>query len=126
MNPSPITQPRPSPLHTSHQLQPVARTSHQRDYWSPFPFSTAQLFQNWDCRLIRVTREDPAVVNEGQHAVARFFRSFDRNSGELIVYENYRMIAGTSPEKMTFKFSFYEDELIKKFKRTFENVGKDN
>ncbi|MBW0581671.1 hypothetical protein O181_121386 [Austropuccinia psidii MF-1] len=36
--PSPIQNPKPSPVLTSLQLQPVAIISRRREYWSPFPF----------------------------------------------------------------------------------------
>ncbi|MBW0493358.1 hypothetical protein O181_033073 [Austropuccinia psidii MF-1] len=126
MKPSPIPQPRPSPLHTSHKLQPVARTSQRREDWSPFPFPTTQVFQNQELWPIRVTREDPTVVNEGQDAVARFFRIVYRNSTEVIVYYNDRIIPGTASEEMAANFSWYEDELINESQRTFDDIGKDN
>ncbi|MBW0466750.1 hypothetical protein O181_006465 [Austropuccinia psidii MF-1] len=70
---SPILHPRPSPVLTSNQLQPVARTSQRRDDWSPLPFPAAPVFQNWECWPIRVTREYPTVGNEGQASVARLY-----------------------------------------------------
>ncbi|MBW0483017.1 hypothetical protein O181_022732 [Austropuccinia psidii MF-1] len=70
---SPILQPRPSPVLTSNQLQPVASTSQRRDDWSPLPFPAPPVFQNWERWPIRVTREDPTVGNEGQDAIARLY-----------------------------------------------------
>ncbi|MBW0490887.1 hypothetical protein O181_030602 [Austropuccinia psidii MF-1] len=105
MNSSPITQPRSSPVLTSHQLQTVARASQRRDDWSPLPFPDSQVFQNWEHWPIRVNREDPAVGNEGQDAVAKLFRKVDRNIREVIVYASDRMIPGTPSEGMAAKFS---------------------
>ncbi|MBW0491664.1 hypothetical protein O181_031379 [Austropuccinia psidii MF-1] len=44
MKPSPIPQPRPSPLHTSHQLRPVASISQIGEDQSPFPFPASKIF----------------------------------------------------------------------------------
>ncbi|MBW0490520.1 hypothetical protein O181_030235 [Austropuccinia psidii MF-1] len=88
IKPSPIPQPRQSQVLTSHQTQPVARTSQRRDNWSPLPFPDAQLFQTWEDWTIKVKREEQAVVNGGQYSLARSFRRVDRNSEELIVYSN--------------------------------------
>ncbi|MBW0515065.1 hypothetical protein O181_054780 [Austropuccinia psidii MF-1] len=109
MKPSPIPQSSPSPLHSPHQLQAVASTSFQREYWSPFPFPAAQVFLDQECLSIRVTREDPTVVNEGKDSVTRLFRRVDRNIREVIVYANDRMIPGTASEEMDYRFSWYED-----------------
>ncbi|MBW0564208.1 hypothetical protein O181_103923 [Austropuccinia psidii MF-1] len=77
MKPSPIPQPKPSPVLTSHLLHHVASTSQGSENWSALLFSAAQIFQNHGFWPIRVTREDPTVVNEGQYAVTRFFRRVD-------------------------------------------------
>ncbi|MBW0539668.1 hypothetical protein O181_079383 [Austropuccinia psidii MF-1] len=45
VRPSPIPQPRNSPMVTSQQPQPVASTSRRREELSPFPFPSAQVFQ---------------------------------------------------------------------------------
>ncbi|MBW0547646.1 hypothetical protein O181_087361 [Austropuccinia psidii MF-1] len=126
MKPSPIQQPRPSPALTFNQLQPVGITSKRREYKSPFQFYIAQVFQNWEHPPIRVTREDTAVVNEGQEAVARLLRRVDRNIRELIVYANDRMIPGPASELMATMFAWYEDESINELQRAFDDLGKDN
>ncbi|MBW0480221.1 hypothetical protein O181_019936 [Austropuccinia psidii MF-1] len=46
--PSPIQQPRNSPIVTSQQLQPVASTSRRREELSHFPFPATQVFQHRD------------------------------------------------------------------------------
>ncbi|MBW0498700.1 hypothetical protein O181_038415 [Austropuccinia psidii MF-1] len=48
LRPSPIQQPRNSPIVTSQKLQPVASTSRKREELSPFPFSASQVFQHRD------------------------------------------------------------------------------
>ncbi|MBW0467351.1 hypothetical protein O181_007066 [Austropuccinia psidii MF-1] len=77
MKPFPNPQPRPSP---PTKLRPVASTSQRREDQSPLPFSAAQVFQNWERWPIRVIREDPNVLNEGQDSVSRLFRRVDGNS----------------------------------------------
>ncbi|MBW0489882.1 hypothetical protein O181_029597 [Austropuccinia psidii MF-1] len=69
--PSPITltsskQSRPSPMPPSRKLKPVAITSsHYRFGQFPMPYPASQVFQQREDLTIRVTREDPNVVNEG-------------------------------------------------------------
>ncbi|MBW0578432.1 hypothetical protein O181_118147 [Austropuccinia psidii MF-1] len=126
VRPSPIQQSRITPMTTSHQLQPEASSSRRRDGLSPLPFPAAQVFQRRDCWPIRVTREDPNAASENQDAVARLFRSVYRNSREVIMYSNDRMIPGTASEEMAAKFAWYEDELINDFQRTFDDLGRDN
>ncbi|MBW0568391.1 hypothetical protein O181_108106 [Austropuccinia psidii MF-1] len=48
VRPSPIPQPRNSPMVTSQQPQPVASTSRRREELSPFLFPAAQVFQRRD------------------------------------------------------------------------------
>ncbi|MBW0506409.1 hypothetical protein O181_046124 [Austropuccinia psidii MF-1] len=117
---------RPSPIVTSQQLQPVASTSRRREELSPLPFPATQLFQCRDQWPIRVTREDPNTASYNQDAVARLFRRVDRNSGEVIMYANYRSIPGAASEEMAAKFAWYEDELINDFQKTFDYLGRDN
>ncbi|MBW0537152.1 hypothetical protein O181_076867 [Austropuccinia psidii MF-1] len=126
VRPSPIQKPRNSPIVTSQQLQLVASTSRRREELSPFPFPASQVFQQRDCWPIRATREDQNMASENQDAVAKLFRRVDRNSREVIMYANDRTIPGTSSEEMAAKFSWYEDELIKDFQKTFDNLGRDN
>ncbi|MBW0465201.1 hypothetical protein O181_004916 [Austropuccinia psidii MF-1] len=126
MKPSPIPQPRLSPFLTSHQLKPVVSTSQRREDQLPFPFPAAQVSQNWELWPIRVTREDPTVVNDGQNTASILLKSVDRNSRELIVYANERMVSGTASEEIASKLTCYEDKLISKFQRTFNDLGKDN
>ncbi|MBW0568930.1 hypothetical protein O181_108645 [Austropuccinia psidii MF-1] len=97
VRPSPIQQPRNSPIVTSQQLQPVTSTSRRREELSP----SAQVFQGRDCLPIQVTREDPNMASENQDALARLFRRVDRNSREVIMSSNYRTIPGTASEEMT-------------------------
>ncbi|MBW0474768.1 hypothetical protein O181_014483 [Austropuccinia psidii MF-1] len=123
---SPIPQPRNSPMVTSQQPQPVASTSRRREECSPLPFPAAQVFQFQDQWPIRVTREYPNTARENQDAVARLFRRFDRNSREVIMYSNDRTIPGTASEEMAAKFTWYEDEFINDFQRTFDDLGRDN
>ncbi|MBW0468556.1 hypothetical protein O181_008271 [Austropuccinia psidii MF-1] len=96
MKPSPIQQPRKSQVLTSQELKPVSRTRRSREDWSLFLFPAAQVFQNREHWPIRVTREDPTVMNEGQDSVTRLFRRVNRNRMEVIVYANARMIPGTT------------------------------
>ncbi|MBW0567857.1 hypothetical protein O181_107572 [Austropuccinia psidii MF-1] len=104
----------------------MASSSRRRDGLSPLPFPAAQVFQRSDCWPIQVTREDPKAESENQGAVARLFMRVDRNIREVIVFANDRTIPGTSSEEMAAKFSWYEDELIKDFQRTFDDLGRDN
>ncbi|MBW0570196.1 hypothetical protein O181_109911 [Austropuccinia psidii MF-1] len=126
VRPSPSQQPRNSPITTSQQLQPVASSIRRRDGLSPLPFPAAQVFQRRNCWPIQITREDPNTESENQEAVARLFRRVDRNSREVIMYANDRTILGTASEEMVAKFAWYEDELINDFKRTFDDLGRDN
>ncbi|MBW0534391.1 hypothetical protein O181_074106, partial [Austropuccinia psidii MF-1] len=107
VRPSPIQQPRHSPIVTSQQLRPVARSSRRREELSPLLFPANQVFEFRDRWTIRVTREDPNMESENQDAVARLFRRFDRNIREVIMYANYRTIPGTSSEEMAAKFAWY-------------------
>ncbi|MBW0547917.1 hypothetical protein O181_087632 [Austropuccinia psidii MF-1] len=59
LRPSPITQPRKSPIFTSQQLQPVASSSRRREDLFAFLFPAAQLFQIMESWPVQVTREDP-------------------------------------------------------------------
>ncbi|MBW0475362.1 hypothetical protein O181_015077 [Austropuccinia psidii MF-1] len=105
-------QPRNSPIVTSQQLQPVARTIRRREKLSPLPFPASQVFQ---CRVlwpIQVTIEYPNMVSENQDAVARLCRRVDRYSREVIMYVNDGNVPGTASEEMAAKFAWYEDELI--------------
>ncbi|MBW0517595.1 hypothetical protein O181_057310 [Austropuccinia psidii MF-1] len=104
---SPIQHPKNSPITNSQHLQPMASSSRRRDGFSPLPFPAAQVFQRRDHWLIRVTREDPSMASENQDSVATLFRRVDRNSREVIMYENDRTIPGTASEEMAAKFSWY-------------------
>ncbi|MBW0524395.1 hypothetical protein O181_064110 [Austropuccinia psidii MF-1] len=126
VRPSPVQPSRISPMPTSNQLQPEASSSRRRDVLSPLPFPAAQVFQRRDCWTIQVTTEDPNAASKNQDAVARLFRRVDRNSREVIMYANDRMIPGTASEEMAAKFAWYEDELINDFQRTFDDLGRDN
>ncbi|MBW0542634.1 hypothetical protein O181_082349 [Austropuccinia psidii MF-1] len=126
VRPSPSQKPRNSPITTSQQLQPVASSSRRRDGLSPLPFPAAHIFQRRGCWPIQITKEDPNAASENQEAVARLFRRADRNSREVIMYANDRTIPGTASEEMAAKFSWYEDELINDFQRTFYDLGRDN
>ncbi|MBW0504550.1 hypothetical protein O181_044265 [Austropuccinia psidii MF-1] len=125
LRPSPSQQTRNLPITTSQQLQPVASSSRRRDGLSPLLFPAAQVFQRRYCWPIQVTREDPNAVSENKEAVARLFRRVDRNSREVIMYANDKTIPRTSPEEMVAKFSWYEDELINDFQRTFDDFSRD-
>ncbi|MBW0513702.1 hypothetical protein O181_053417 [Austropuccinia psidii MF-1] len=126
VRPSPIQQPRNSPIVISQQLQPVSSTSRKREGLSPLPFPATQVYQSRDCWPIRVTREDPNPESENQDAVARLFRRVDRNSRQMIMYATYRTIPETASEEMAEKFAWYEDELINYFKKTFDHLGSKN
>ncbi|MBW0502062.1 hypothetical protein O181_041777 [Austropuccinia psidii MF-1] len=126
VRPSPIKQSRASPIVTSQQIQPEARSSRRRAELSPFPFPAAQVFQQRDCWPIQVTREDPNKESENQDPVAMLFRQVDQNSQEVIMFANDGTIPGTSSEEMAAKFSWYEDELINDFQRTFDHMGRYN
>ncbi|MBW0507039.1 hypothetical protein O181_046754 [Austropuccinia psidii MF-1] len=63
--PALVSTVRPSPMVTSQQLQPMASSSRREDN-SPFPFSAAQVIQQWEFWPIRVAREDPNMEMEGQ------------------------------------------------------------
>ncbi|MBW0543977.1 hypothetical protein O181_083692 [Austropuccinia psidii MF-1] len=125
VRPSPIPQPRNSPMVTSYQLQPVASSSRRREKLSRLPFSAAQVFQKREHWPIQVTREDLNRENESKDAMARFFRRVSRNSREVIVYANDRMIPDTASEEMECKFAWYEDELIHDFQRAFDYFCRD-
>ncbi|MBW0574857.1 hypothetical protein O181_114572, partial [Austropuccinia psidii MF-1] len=125
VRPSPIQQPRSSPIPTSQQLQPMASSSRRRDGLSPLTFTAAQVFQRRDCWPIQITREDPNADGENQEAVARLFRRADRNSREVIMYANDGTILGTASEEMAAKSSWYEDELMNDFQRNFDDLGRD-
>ncbi|MBW0575727.1 hypothetical protein O181_115442 [Austropuccinia psidii MF-1] len=126
LRPSPIQQPRNSPIVTSQQLQPVASTSRRRKKLSPLPFPAAQVFQRRDQWPIRVTREDPNTASENQDSVARVFRRVDRNSREVIMYSNDRTIPGTDSDEMAAKLAWYEDGFINDFQKMFDHLGRDN
>ncbi|MBW0471277.1 hypothetical protein O181_010992 [Austropuccinia psidii MF-1] len=115
VRPSPIQQSRTSPIITSKQLQPVASTSRRREELLPFPFPATQVFQHRHQWPIQVTREDPNKASDNQDSVARLFRRVDRNSREVIIYANGRIIPGTAAEEMAAKFAWYKDELINDF-----------
>ncbi|MBW0524519.1 hypothetical protein O181_064234 [Austropuccinia psidii MF-1] len=55
VRPSPIIQSRNSPIVTSQQLQPVARSSRRREELSPLPFLSAQWFWQRELLPIQVT-----------------------------------------------------------------------
>ncbi|MBW0557903.1 hypothetical protein O181_097618 [Austropuccinia psidii MF-1] len=126
VRPSPVQKSRNSPITTSHQLQPVASSSRRRDGLSPLPFPAVQVFQRRERWPIRVTKEDPNAASENQDSVARLFRRVDRNSREVMMYANDRTITGTASEGMAAKFAWYEDELINDYKKTFDELGRDN
>ncbi|MBW0555002.1 hypothetical protein O181_094717 [Austropuccinia psidii MF-1] len=124
--PTTIPPPSPTSSHARPALNLEASSSRRRNGLSPLPFPAAQVFQRRDCWPIRVTREDPNAASENKDAVARLFRRVDRNSREVIMYANDRMIPGTTSEEMAAKFYWYEDELINDFQRTFDDLGRDN
>ncbi|MBW0517910.1 hypothetical protein O181_057625 [Austropuccinia psidii MF-1] len=103
MRPSPIPQPRHSPMFTFQQLKPVSSSSRRREDQLPLPFPAAQLFQRREHWLVQVTREHPNMENEGQDAVERFFRRVDRNSREVSYHANDRIITVTASEEMAAK-----------------------
>ncbi|MBW0546865.1 hypothetical protein O181_086580 [Austropuccinia psidii MF-1] len=123
---SPTQKPRNSPIATSQHLQPMASSSRKIEGFSPFPLPSAKVFQRRDRWPIRVTREDPNAESESQEAVARLLRRGDRNITEVIIYANDITITGTDSEEMAAKFSWYDDELINDFQRTFDDLGRDN
>ncbi|MBW0463371.1 hypothetical protein O181_003086 [Austropuccinia psidii MF-1] len=125
VRPSPIQQPRNSPIVTSQQLQPVASTSRRREH-SPLPFPASQVFQRRDLWPIQVTREDPNMESENQDSLARLSRRVDRNSREVVMYANDRTIPGTASEEMAERFAWYEDELINDFQQAFDHLDRDN
>ncbi|MBW0482028.1 hypothetical protein O181_021743 [Austropuccinia psidii MF-1] len=77
LRPSPIPQPRNSPMVTSHKLQPVASSSRRREDHFPLLFPAAQVSHQRKHWPIQVTREDPSVENEGHDSVARLFQIVD-------------------------------------------------
>ncbi|MBW0544342.1 hypothetical protein O181_084057 [Austropuccinia psidii MF-1] len=100
VRPSPIPQPRSSPMGTSQQLRPVVSSSRRREDHSPLPFPASQVFKqrkNWPIQLIR---EDPNMEHEGPDGVTRLFGRVDRNSRGVIMYANDRTIPGTASEAM--------------------------
>ncbi|MBW0477415.1 hypothetical protein O181_017130 [Austropuccinia psidii MF-1] len=126
VGPSPIQQPRSSPIVTSQKLQPVASTSRRREELSPLPFAAAQVFQCRDRWPIQVTREDPNMASDNQDSGDRLFKRIDRNSREVIMYANDRTIQGTYSEDMAAKFAWYEDELINDFQKMLDDLGRGN
>ncbi|MBW0586215.1 hypothetical protein O181_125930 [Austropuccinia psidii MF-1] len=85
MRQSPIPYPRTSPVLTYQQLQPVTNTSRRREERPSLPFPAAQVFQRIEHFPIRAMREDSAVGNEVQDAMAKIFRSAYRNITEVIM-----------------------------------------
>ncbi|MBW0492638.1 hypothetical protein O181_032353 [Austropuccinia psidii MF-1] len=126
VSPSPIKQSRASPIVTSKQPQPEVSSSRRREELSTLPFPAAQVFQQRDCWLIRVTGEHPNMVSKSQDSVARLFNRVDRNSREVIMYASYRTIPSTASEEMAANFSLYEDEFINDSQRAFDHMGRDN
>ncbi|MBW0468422.1 hypothetical protein O181_008137 [Austropuccinia psidii MF-1] len=126
VRPSLIPQPRNSPMVTSQECKHVPTSRIRREYHSPLPFPAAQVFHRREFWPIRAIREDTHMAVEGQDAVARLFRRVDRNSREVIFYDNDRNIAGTTSEEMAAKFAWYENELINYFQRSFDYLGRDN
>ncbi|MBW0532194.1 hypothetical protein O181_071909 [Austropuccinia psidii MF-1] len=123
-----ITKPETQELTHNHLLSTptCGQFQHRRDGLSPLSFPAAQVFQRRDCWPIQITREDPNAVSENQEAVARLFRRVDRNSRDVIMYANDRMIVGTASEEMAANFARYEDELINDLQRTFNDLGRYN
>ncbi|MBW0540436.1 hypothetical protein O181_080151 [Austropuccinia psidii MF-1] len=80
VGPSPIPQPRNSPMVISQQPQPVASTSRRREELSPFPFPASPVFQHWDQWPIQATREYPNTESYNQDGVASLFRRVSKNS----------------------------------------------
>ncbi|MBW0529116.1 hypothetical protein O181_068831 [Austropuccinia psidii MF-1] len=111
---------------TSQQPQPAAKTSRRREELSPLPFPASQVFQHQDQWPIQVTQEDPNTESDNQDAVARLFRRVDSNSRQVIMYANDRTIPGISSGEVAANLSWYEDELINDFQRTFDFWGRDN
>ncbi|MBW0472778.1 hypothetical protein O181_012493 [Austropuccinia psidii MF-1] len=103
VRPSPIQQPRNSPIVTSKQLQPVASTTRIREELSPWLLPAGKVFQSRNQWPIRVTREYPNTTSENKNAVARLFRR------EVIMYANDRTVPGTTFDKMAAKYAWYED-----------------
>ncbi|MBW0491597.1 hypothetical protein O181_031312 [Austropuccinia psidii MF-1] len=124
--PALIPEVRPSPIVTSQHLQPVASSSRRREEISPLPFPSAQVFQQREHWPIQVTRKDPKTVSDNQDAMERYFRRVDRNIRELSEYSNDRTIPGTASEEMAARFSWYEDELMNDFQKTFDHLCRDN
>ena len=62
------------------------------------------------------------MVSDNQDAMAGLFSRVDRNSREVIMYANDR----TSSEEMAANASWYEDEFINDFQKTFDYLGRDN
>ncbi|MBW0584592.1 hypothetical protein O181_124307 [Austropuccinia psidii MF-1] len=91
VRPSPIPQPRNSPIVISQQLQTVASSRRRREDQSPLPFPPSQVFQQREYWPIQITREYPNMVNNGQDSAARLFRRLNRNSREVITYAYDRM-----------------------------------
>ncbi|MBW0529736.1 hypothetical protein O181_069451 [Austropuccinia psidii MF-1] len=126
VRPYPVKKSRNSPIVNSQQLQPDASTSRRREELSPLLFPATKVFQRRDQWPIQVTREDPNTASDNQDAVARLFRRVDRNSRQVIMYDNDRTIPGTSSEEIAAKFAWYEDELINDFQKAFDYLGEDN
>ncbi|MBW0532033.1 hypothetical protein O181_071748, partial [Austropuccinia psidii MF-1] len=126
----------PEPYHPQYPQKPPAYSCHHssclKSSSKTIPHSTAQklthgqVFKCQDQWPIQATREDTNMESENQDAVARLFRRVGRNSREVIMYANDRAIPGTASEEMAAKFSWYEDELINEFQRTFDYLGIDN
>ncbi|MBW0466704.1 hypothetical protein O181_006419 [Austropuccinia psidii MF-1] len=111
---------------TSQKLQSVASSRRRREDQLPFGFPATQVYEKREHWPIPVTREDPNMENDGQDSVARLFRIFDRNSREVITYDNDRMIPGSTSEEMASNIAWYEDELMSDFQKTFDDLGRDN
>ncbi|MBW0480100.1 hypothetical protein O181_019815 [Austropuccinia psidii MF-1] len=110
----------------SNTLHPVASTSNcSRAERSPLPYPSTQIFQRREPWPIRITMKDSSLGNEGKDSISRLFRWVDRNSLELIEYENVRIIPGTSSEEMASKFVWYKYELYDEFQRASDDFERE-
>ncbi|MBW0482270.1 hypothetical protein O181_021985 [Austropuccinia psidii MF-1] len=113
-------------MSTFQNLQPFFSFSRRREERFPFPFPDTQVVQRREQWPVCVTQQYPNMVNEGKYSLAKLLRRVDRNSREIIMYANDRMIPGTASEEMGSKFVWYKDELINDLQRTIDDLGRDN
>ncbi|MBW0562378.1 hypothetical protein O181_102093 [Austropuccinia psidii MF-1] len=76
--------------------------------YSLLNYTEDQAFKRRENWTIEVSRVDSAVGTYGKDSIARIFRRVYRNSKEVIIYGNDRIIPGITSEEMAAKYGWYE------------------